>query len=45
MPYSESGVGSRESEVRSVSIDGVVASEIIVPANAQEAAEALADSG
>jgi glycolate oxidase FAD binding subunit len=46
MPYSESGVGRSlplaKSVVGTVSIDGVVASEIIVPANAQEAAEALA---
>src|SRR5687767_7320772 len=46
MPCSESEVGRSlplaKSEVRSVSIDGVVASEFIVPANAQEAAEALA---
>jgi glycolate oxidase FAD binding subunit len=42
MPCSESEVGSRKSGVRTVSIDGIVASDIIVPADAQEAAEALA---
>ena len=46
MPFSESGVGRSlplaESEVRTVSIDGKVASEVVVPGDAQEAAEALA---
>jgi glycolate oxidase FAD binding subunit len=49
MRYSESEVGSRksevggrESELHTVSIDGTVASEFVAPANAQEAAEALA---
>ena len=42
MPFSESEIGSRKSEVRTVSIDGIVASDIIVPADAQAAADALA---
>src|SRR5215212_3255233 len=49
MRYSESEVGSRksevggrESELHTVSIDGTGASEFVAPANAQEAAEALA---
>jgi glycolate oxidase FAD binding subunit len=46
MPYSESEVGRSlppaNSDVRSVSIDGIVASDVVAPNNAQEAAEALA---
>jgi glycolate oxidase FAD binding subunit len=42
MPYSESEVRSRKSEVRTVSIDGIVASDVLAPSNTQEAAEALA---
>src|SRR5918998_6293793 len=46
MRYSESEVGrslpQEKSEVRSVSIDGIVAFDFVAPANAQEAAEALA---
>jgi glycolate oxidase FAD binding subunit len=42
MPYREPDVGSRATDGRTVFIDGVVASDIIVPADAQEAAEALA---
>jgi glycolate oxidase FAD binding subunit len=44
MPYSESEVGSRKSEVGIVSIDGVVASEIVVPDDAQQTAEFLAEA-
>jgi glycolate oxidase FAD binding subunit len=44
MPCSESGVGSRESGVRTVSIDGVVASEVVVPGDARETAAALAEA-
>src|SRR5919112_371908 len=44
MRYSESEVGrslpQEKSEVRSVSIDGIVAFDFVAPANAQEAAEA-----
>src|SRR5215210_699710 len=46
MHYSESEVGRSlppaKSEVRSVSIDGIVTSDFVAPGNAQEAAEALA---
>jgi glycolate oxidase FAD binding subunit len=46
MRYSESEVGGSlplaRSEVRTVSIDGIVASETVAPSNAHEAAEALA---
>jgi glycolate oxidase FAD binding subunit len=44
MPFNESGVGSRESEEITVSIDGIATSAVLVPGDAQEAAEALADA-
>jgi glycolate oxidase FAD binding subunit len=44
MPFNGSGVGSRESEVITVSIDGIATSAVLVPGDAQEAAEALADA-
>jgi glycolate oxidase FAD binding subunit len=44
MPYKESEVGSRKSEVGIVSVDGVVASEVVVPDDAQETAECLAEA-
>jgi len=46
MPYSESEVGRSsplaKAEVRTVSIDGIVATDFVAPGDAQEAAEALA---
>src|SRR5215208_26154 len=42
MRYSESEVGSRKSELHTVSIDGTVASEFVAPDDAQETAEVLA---
>ena len=48
MPYSESEVGRplplAKSDVRTVSIDGVAVSEVLVPGDAQETAEALAEA-
>jgi glycolate oxidase FAD binding subunit len=44
MPYRESEVGSRRSEVRVVSIDGVAVSDVLVPGNAQETADILAEA-
>ena len=48
MPYSESEVGRSlplaKSEVETVSIDGIVASEVVVPGDAQETAECLAEA-
>jgi glycolate oxidase FAD binding subunit len=48
MPYNESGVGRSlplaKSEVRTVSVDGIVSSEIVVPENAQETADVLAEA-
>ncbi len=48
MPYSESGVGRSlplaKSGVRAVSIDGIVASEIVVPGDARETAAILAEA-
>jgi glycolate oxidase FAD binding subunit len=44
MPFNESGVGSRESEVGTVSIDGIATSAVLVPGDGQETAEALAEA-
>jgi glycolate oxidase FAD binding subunit len=48
MPFSESDVGRplplAKSKVKSVSIDGIVASEIVVPGDAQQTAEFLAEA-
>jgi glycolate oxidase FAD binding subunit len=44
MPYSESEVGSRQPSVENVSIDGIVASEVVVPSDAEETADVLADA-
>ncbi|MGH2617095.1 MAG: FAD-binding protein, partial [Thermomicrobiales bacterium] len=44
MPYNESGVGSRESGAGAVSIDGVAARDVVVPDDAQAAADVLADA-
>jgi glycolate oxidase FAD binding subunit len=48
MPYNESGVGRSlplaKSGVRAVSIDGVVASDVVVPGDAQETAAVLAEA-
>jgi glycolate oxidase FAD binding subunit len=44
MPYSESEVGSRQPPVETVSIDGIVASEVVVPGDAEETAAFLAEA-
>ena len=44
MRFDESGVGSRESEGTTTSIDGVAVAGVVVPADAQETAAVLADA-
>ncbi|HEX2280777.1 MAG TPA: FAD-binding protein, partial [Thermomicrobiales bacterium] len=44
MPYSESEVGSRQPSVETISIDGVLASEVVVPGDAEETAAVLAEA-